>query len=394
MGGAGLLSAADNWVVSPLLPAMAAGFGVSVATAGTVLTAYLLPYGLMQPVAGFLADRYGKSRLLRLIVGGLALGTAGCALAGSLAWLCLWRAVTGLFAAGIIAVSLAIIGDVFPPRQRQGQVGLFMGMVFLGQGLSVGMGGFFAMYSGWRTSFALFALLAVLVLVLLRGLPKTPPTGERLAFFPEVGRALATPMGRIIFPLALVTGFFLLGVYGFLGAFLHEAVGLTYVQAGLVVMSYGFSCLLAGLVAGRLGSRYGPKRLVITGGGLAAAAAGLLLVTTSWPLGLLATICLGFGYICIQSTLATLAFEVSAAAKGLPSALIGLGLFGGGSLGTAFGSWMLPRGGYQGLWLALAGGTAVCLCLVGALLRFPCPKSDTRFGASGVPANQRPHARA
>lgn len=40
LGLAGLISAADNWIVSPVLPAIAAGFGASISQAGAVLTAY------------------------------------------------------------------------------------------------------------------------------------------------------------------------------------------------------------------------------------------------------------------------------------------------------------------------------------------------------------------
>ena len=55
---------------------------------------------------------------------------------------------------------------------------------------------------------------------------------------------------------------------------------------------------------------------------------------------------------------------------------------GGGSLGTAFGSWMLPRGGYRGLWLALAGGLLLFL-LVTSFLRFPRP-GTSREAAAGL----------
>ena len=49
LGMAGFVSAADNWVVSALLPAVAADFGTGIATAAGMLTAYLVPYGVMQP---------------------------------------------------------------------------------------------------------------------------------------------------------------------------------------------------------------------------------------------------------------------------------------------------------------------------------------------------------
>ncbi len=118
--------------MSPILPAIATGFGISVALAGVIFTAYMVPYGFMQPVWGFISDKHGKISVLQKIVLGLALGTFACAFASSIWMLSFWRAVTGFFAAGIVALSLAWIGDNVPSSQRHVYVGKFMGIVFMG----------------------------------------------------------------------------------------------------------------------------------------------------------------------------------------------------------------------------------------------------------------------
>lgn len=367
LGLAGFVSAADNWIVSPVLPAIADGFGVSIALAGAVFVAYMIPYGFMQPVYGFVSDRWGKARVLRAIVAGLALATVGCALAGSLWLLCVWRAIAGFFAAGIIAVSLGVIGDRFSPAERQIHVGQFMGMVFLGQGLAVGFGGLLANYVSWRASFAVFAAVAAISFASLRHVRETPLQTESRSFFAETLRCLTAPKGRIIFPLALVNGFLQLGCYSYLGAFLHERMQLNYTQVGMVVMFFGFSCLATGAVVGTIGRRMGEKWTVVLGGCVALAAIALLAFADCWLLGWLAVVWLGISYILVQSTLATAAFDVAPDAKGLPSALIGLGLFGGGGLGAAFCGWLLPRGGYAFMWTTMAAGmlgfVAVTSCL-------------------------------
>lgn len=51
LGFCGLVSAADNWFVSPALPAIAQTLAVAPSVAAVVLTAYLVPYGMLQPVA-------------------------------------------------------------------------------------------------------------------------------------------------------------------------------------------------------------------------------------------------------------------------------------------------------------------------------------------------------
>ncbi len=409
LGFAGFVSAADNWFVSPSLPAIAESFGVTAAAAGCILTAYMIPYGAMQPVYGYFSDRWSKFKLLRLIVLGLTLGTAGGALAPSLGMLSFWRVFTGFFAAGIIAVSLALIGDTVPAEKRQTYVGLFMGIVFAGQGVSAGLGGLITKYVSWRGAFAFFTLAGLLAfLLLLKGKPgnahasavstsaevdstssvldstssvldsmssvldstsaevgSNPPRG----FFSALLRVLRAPLG-FLFPFALAAGFLLLGIYGYLGAFLHERTGLDYLQGGMVVMFYGFACLLGGTRVGRLGSRFGKSRVILAGEVLALLSTILLLLAGqagSWLVALPATILLGFGYISVQSSLATFALEVTPESTGLPSGLIGLGLFCGGGLGSTVGGLLLTQFGYSSLWLFFGGGLLllipVTLCL-------------------------------
>ena len=225
LGMAGFVSAADNWVISALLPAVAADFGTGIVTAAGMLTAYLVPYGIMQPVYGYLADRWGKARILKGVLSGLTAATAGCVLAPALVWLMICRFVAGFFAAGIIAVSLAMIGDETEPEKRPQSVGLFMGMVFLGQGVSAGFGGFFAGWLDWRMTFVCLIAIALVTLWLYRRLPEGRVAPSQNAFLSETIRIVLSEKGRIIFPMAFAAGFLMLGAYSYLGACLHEVAG-------------------------------------------------------------------------------------------------------------------------------------------------------------------------
>lgn len=355
LGMAGFVSAADNWVISALLPAVAADFGTGIVTAAGMLTAYLVPYGIMQPVYGYLADRWGKARILKGVLSGLTAATAGCVLAPALVWLMICRFVAGFFAAGIIAVSLAMIGDETEPEKRPQSVGLFMGMVFLGQGVSAGFGGFFAGWLDWRMTFVCLIAIALVTLWLYRRLPEGRVAPSQNAFLSETIRIVLSEKGRIIFPMAFAAGFLMLGAYSYLGACLHEVAGATYSLVGLVVMGFGLASFATGSRLGWLSKRFAPRVLLASGGLLGVSAVVLLalfpLVTTE----MVAALMLWAGYIFMQSTLATQAFSVADESKGLPSALVGLGLFGGGGAGTAAGGWCLGLGGYTLLWITSAG---------------------------------------
>lgn len=367
LGLAGLISAADNWIISPVLPAIAADFDTTIVQTGMILTTYMIPYGLMQPIYGFLSDSRGKAKILQVVVGGLTLGTFGCALAKSLLLLCFWRFITGFFAAGIIAVSLALIGDTVPPIDRQKYVGMFMGIVFLGQGGSVGVGGIVAEYTNWRIIFIFLAIASIGVLALLYKLPQEIICSNEHKFFPEIKKILFTSKKKYIFPLALITGFLLLGMYSYLGAFLHEIAGLDYFQVGIIVMFYGIACFIAGGRVGKVVGKIGMKSTIIVGSCFSLLSTLLLMIFPWWQTGWLATVSLGIGYIYIQSTLAAIAFDVTTKAKGLPSAMIGLGLFGGGGLGTLFGGWLLSQSSYFFLWLTFSVGIIFFMCITANL---------------------------
>lgn len=382
LGFCGLVSAADNWFVSPALPAIASAFGVVASATAIVLTAYLVPYGLLQPVCGTLGDRFGRLHVLRVIVAGLAVGTFLCAAAPTLELLVAARVLTGCFAAGIIAVSQAFVGDVVGPERRGGAVGILMGITFTGQGLSSGLGGIICDLMSWRDAFACFGALAVVALCLLVRLrePEPAATGES-----GPAESLATPEGgffsragriffgrhRAIFFVACTTGLVFLGVYGFMGTFLSERCGLGSTQAGLIMMFYGVMCLVGGSVSGRIGAARGPRAVILVGecsGLLAIAALVAVSLTGSWAPALVGAGALGFGYILTQPTLVSLSMDADPSQTGLCTGLIGLGVFAGGGVGSAVGGQVLSAGGYPLLWTAAAVVLAAQLVVGGRAL--------------------------
>lgn len=355
LGLAGFVSAADNWFISPVLPAIASDFGISIPLTGIILTAYLIPYGFMQPVFGLISDRVGKVRVLQCILAGFALGSGACASAESLASMTIWRAFTGFFAAGIIAVSLALIGDSIRESERQRYVALFMGIVFFGQGLSVGIGGVLATCLSWRVAFLIFSIIAIIVVLFLRKIPLTHSEPSAVPVRNELIFIFKNPKSWL-FSLSFLIGFLLIGVYSYLGAFLHQMVGLDYLQIGFIIMFFGFSGLIGGTQAGYLKERFGQRRMVTGGAAIAAVSVLLLVILPGWETGWIAAAGLGIGYICMQSTIATLVFDIAPESKGLPSALVGLGLFGGAGVGTAFMTALIPAFGYSGSFLLFIGG--------------------------------------
>lgn len=380
LGFCGLVSAADNWFVSPALPAIAQTLAIAPAAATIILTAYLTPYGLLQPACGAIGDAVGRVRLLCIIVAGLAVSTVLCAAAPTLEALVVARIVTGCFAAGIISVNQSLVGSVVSEEDRQGAVGLLMGVTFTGQGLSAGLGGLICDLVGWRAAFICFGALgatAWLGVRRLRYLDEMDSAGavgsaEREPFRPAAFLRHAAQIffgpGRAIYFVAFTTGIIFLGVYGFMGTFLAERCGLSSTQAGLLMMFYGLACLAGGSISGRIGEARGQRGVIAVGetsGVIATALLAASTITGSWMPALPAAACLGLGYILVQPTLVSFSMDIDPSHTGLCTGLIGLGVFAGGGIGSSLGGLAIAGGGYLALW-AIAGVALVAQTIAGA----------------------------
>lgn len=395
LGFCGLVSAADNWFVSPALPAIAQTLAIAPAAATIILTAYLTPYGLLQPVCGAIGDAVGRVRLLCIIVAGLAASTVLCAAAPTLEALVVARIVTGCFAAGIISVNQSLVGSVVSEEDRQGAVGLLMGVTFTGQGLSAGLGGLICDLVGWRAAFICFGALGTAAWLGVRRLryldemdgagtvdaadasvsaagAGTVGSAERepfrpAAFLRHAAQILFGP-GRAIYFVAFTTGIIFLGVYGFMGTFLAERCGLSSTQAGLLMMFYGLACLAGGSISGRIGEARGQRGVIAVGetsGVIATALLAASTITGSWMPALPAAACLGLGYILVQPTLVSFSMDIDPSHTGLCTGLIGLGVFAGGGIGSSLDSIAIAGGGYLALW-TIAGVALVAQAIAGA----------------------------
>lgn len=393
LGFCGLVSAADNWFVSPALPAIAQTLAIAPAAATIILTAYLTPYGLLQPVCGAIGDAVGRVRLLCIIVAGLAGSTVLCAAAPTLEALVVARIVTGCFAAGIISVNQSLVGSVVSEEDRQGAVGLLMGVTFTGQGLSAGLGGLICDLVGWRAAFICFGALGAAAWLGVRrlryldemdGTSAIDAPGAGVSAAGAVGSAEREPFrpaaflrhaaqilfgpGRAIYFVAFTTGIIFLGVYGFMGTFLAERCSLSSAQAGLLMMFYGLACLAGGSISGRIGEARGQRGVIAVGetsGVIATALLAASTITGSWMPALPAAACLGLGYILVQPTLVSFSMDIDPSHTGLCTGLIGLGVFAGGGIGSSLGGLAIAGGGYLALW-TIAGVALVAQAIAGA----------------------------
>jgi predicted MFS family arabinose efflux permease len=374
LGLAGFIVMADNWVVSPLLPSIAHDLGVQPARAGILIAAYMLPFGLFQLLYGPLADRFGKLRVVGVSLVFFTVATGLCAAGMHLGDLTAYRALTGIFAAATMPVSLALIGDLVPMKDRQQAIATFMGIAFLGQATSMTIGGTIAALTSWRGVFITYAVVAAVVtavlLVTARSFAGELHGDPHSQFVRPYARLLGHGPSLRTYLVVFFEGLLILGSFSYLGALSSKNLGLSTFEIGLLMAVFGVGVIASSRASGRLADRLGRRRLVALG--LAcAAAADLFVVVGSTHLAVMAVavLLLGLGFMLAHSSLLTTATQFAAKARGTAMSLVAFAFMVGGAIGTALGGRIIEATGYREFYLI--GGVGLAALTLVSLVAVP-----------------------
>jgi EmrB/QacA subfamily drug resistance transporter len=172
-----LLAALDQTIVATALPRIVSDLG-GITQYSWVFTAYMLTSTVTVPLYGKLGDVYGRKNLFLFAIVVFLLGSALCGAATDMTQLVLFRAVQGIGAGGLFPLSLAVIGNIVPPRDRGRWQGL-IGAVFAASSiLGPAVGGFIVDNASWRWVFLVNLpvggiALAVISITMPRRAPQT-----------------------------------------------------------------------------------------------------------------------------------------------------------------------------------------------------------------------------
>lgn len=322
----------DATAVNVALPAIRTDLGGGLAGQQWVSNAYLLALGSLILVGGSLGDLFGERRVFSIGVGGFGAVSLLCAIAPSIEFLIVCRAVQGAFGALLMPSALAVIVAAFPREERGGAIGSWTAWSGIATVVGPLAGGYLVDAVSWRLIFAVNIpfVVATLVLVSLAVPPRAPGIaharvdwlGAALTFFglagpvlalirqPVVGWGSPEVWGPGVGGLVLLGAFlaherrtptpmlplglfkrrnFAIGnlqtfaMYGGLGItffllvlFLQEVAGYSALGAGFALMPSTIVLFLLSKRMGRLADRFGPR--LFMGLGPLTAAIGLALM--------------------------------------------------------------------------------------------------------------------
>jgi EmrB/QacA subfamily drug resistance transporter len=414
-----LLASLDQTIVSTALPTIIGEFG-GLAHLSWIVTAYLLATTIVTPLYGKLGDLFGRKIVLQSAIVLFLAGSVLCGLSGSMMQLIVFRAMQGLGGGGLIVTVMAVIGDLFSPRERGKYQGIFGGVFGLSTVMGPLIGGFFVEQLSWCWIFYVNLPLGLVAFVIIGWAFSAPGARQRpsidiagavllaatltaLILFASLGGhtiawtspaslslaagTLAALAGFIaaehvaaepILPLRLFTnrvfaicctvgfiiGFALFGSVTFMPMYLQVVKGVSPTHAGMMLAPMMAGVLITSISSGRIISRIGRYRpFPIAGTAIMTVGLALLatlgVATSTWIACLYMTV-LGLGLGLVMQVL-VLAVQNAVDYRHLGVATAGTTLFRsiGGSVGVSLFGAIFTATLTSNLATALPAGSAL-----------------------------------
>ncbi|TCJ00691.1 MDR family MFS transporter [Aeromicrobium sp. IC_218] len=177
-------------VVSSSLPIILADLHGGQTAFTWVVTATLLTTAVSTPIWGKLADLVNRKLLLQLAITIFIVASASAGFAEGAGWLIAMRAVQGIGAGGLGALTQIVMADIVSPRERGRYMGLFGGVMALATVGGPLLGGVVTDAISWRWNFFIAVPLAVVALVMIQRTLHLPPLPKRVVKIDYVGIVL------------------------------------------------------------------------------------------------------------------------------------------------------------------------------------------------------------
>jgi DHA2 family multidrug resistance protein len=148
-----IMQALDTTIANVALPYIQGSVSASADQINWVLTSYIVAAAIMTPPSGFLANRFGRQRVLMTAIAGFVIASILCGMAQSLFEIVAFRLMQGFFGAALVPIAQSILLDIYTPEERGSAMALFGVSVMVGPVLGPVIGGWLTDNFSWRWVF-------------------------------------------------------------------------------------------------------------------------------------------------------------------------------------------------------------------------------------------------
>lgn len=255
----GCLNYLDRTMIATMRESVVRSIPMTNAQFGLLTSVFLWVYGIFSPFAGFLADKFNRSKV---IIGSLLVWSVITALTAHVKTyeqLIITRALMGISEACYIPAALALIVDYHRGPTRSVATGIHIAGIMVGQSLGF-LGGWIAEKYAWTMAFNIFGIIGIIYSLLLvftlRDTPKSVLTTETVQPENKVNfvSAIKHVFNSFSFILTLIY-FSLLGIVGWmimgwLPTYYREHFQVSQATAGLYATGYIYPAALVGVIVG------------------------------------------------------------------------------------------------------------------------------------------------
>ncbi|MCB8901323.1 MULTISPECIES: MFS transporter [unclassified Streptomyces] len=377
-----------EFVVMGLLPEIAGDYGVSIPTAGLLVTGYALGVVVGAPLLTVLGSKVSRKRMLMLLMGLFVVGNILSAIAPSFGLMVTGRVIASLAHGSFFGIGSVVAAGLVAPDKKAGAIATMFTGLTVANIVGVPLGTLIGQAVGWRTTFAIVAALGVIGLFGISKLVPAMPRPEGTHLRREL-KAFRNP--QVLLAMAMtVLGFG--GVFAaitYIAPMMTEVAGYSDGAVTWLLVLFGVGMFLGNLLGGRFADRALMPLLYAALGGLVIVLALFTVVAHDKVLAAIAIFLVGaLGF----ATVPPLQKRVLDQAHGAPTlaSAVNIGAF---NLGNALAAWLgglvIAAGlGYTAPnWVgAVLAGAALGLALWSAALERRAPASTDASDAATADA--------
>lgn len=366
----------SEFVIVGILPDIADGLSISIATAGTLVSAFAITFAIGTPLTMSLTSHLPKRKLMLTLTAAFIVFNLFSSLAPTYGILLALRMMTAVVTGVLISLAMLVASESVPTGKRGIAVSFIFGGFTMANVFGVPLGTFIGQRAGWETTFLLTTALGVIAFFAVYRVVPSHLTSVKTSIADQL-RLLTNPRILIAFFIPAFGFGATYVVYTYLVPILKGVLGVPVAWVSPILFAYGFISIFSNMAAGKIASHNPIGRLRFVFLIQALVLAALYVTTSNMTLGLINIALMSFMSILLTTStqiyLIDLAEKFNPDAKGLASSLMPVASNVGIGMGSALGG--LVYANAPVMTLALVGGT---VALVTALLTAVSHQLDQR----------------